>query len=236
MLRDSRDVVDAKNGNYNFKGVDDWTDPIEKRQTVEFRQHEGVMDGERIAMWIRVLVGIIRFVEEGDLGSYFRLLTATWNAEVWEKEGDGRDGEREVLYGPTLADHGFTIIDLLRYIGCEEQAEYFEGKWYRHAIKHRPREKQHALVLWEYEQAFPEDSPEFAQAKKLRELWEVMSTCAEAAEEIEGLNGLLGFDPDGEIWPAHWVEEEESGSGSGSGLSEISDRESSEEEFSIRKF
>ncbi|KAL5318852.1 hypothetical protein ACEPPN_013919 [Leptodophora sp. 'Broadleaf-Isolate-01'] len=123
----------GKNGNYNFNGLEDLGVHAEV-PTIEFRQHEGTMDGELIVQWVQLLVGMLKFIENEEYASFTGFLFETVGKEKWQKVGDGKDAEREASMGPTLADGEFTVIDLLRYIGLNEQADYYKDKVYKHDI------------------------------------------------------------------------------------------------------
>lgn len=134
-----KDKAGHKDGNYNFMGVQFAYNLFRLgafRQTIEFRQHEGTMDGTRIRHWIHVIAAIVRFVET-DAANFHRLMQTMWREEKWEKVGDGNDAERAAEMGPVLADYGFTIIDLLRYLGKHAQADYFKGNWQKHDMPPR---------------------------------------------------------------------------------------------------
>lgn len=123
--------------NYNFVALIPPPDPrmrdVEGRgHTIEFRQHAGTLDGEAITMWVRVLAGIIDFVEDVSPESFAELINAMLMAETWEKEYNEEDGWKEVLYGPVPADGTFTIVDLLEHIGLNEEADYYRTPWRVH--------------------------------------------------------------------------------------------------------
>lgn len=104
---------------YNFQNalrleVDGEVDPCIK-QTVEFRQHEGTLDGERIQAWILTVVGLVQYAQNAEFDPVsFRqlLLTARY-------EGIGREKEA------TLCEGGFTIIDLLKILGLFQPALFY---------------------------------------------------------------------------------------------------------------
>ncbi|KUJ12420.1 uncharacterized protein LY89DRAFT_535545, partial [Mollisia scopiformis] len=93
--------------------------------TIEFRQHAGTMEGLKITMWIRVLAGMVKFIEEVSTASFHQLLIPLMLAETWEKTYNGKDDEKEQKLGPIPADGLFTIIDLLEHIGLTEEAQYY---------------------------------------------------------------------------------------------------------------
>lgn len=126
---------------YNFDGINraefgSRPKEGEKEQgrgvTIEFRQHAGTLDGQAICMWVRTLAGFVKFIEEVSPESFVDFIGTIMEAELWEKEHDGKDAEREAKYGPIPADGPFTIIDLLQHIGLEKEAEYYKDKWVIH--------------------------------------------------------------------------------------------------------
>jgi len=131
------DQEGPKSGNYNFGNIGSASHPFsifQCRKTIEFRQHEGTMDGGRITHWINVLVAIVGFVESSHPLAFTDLMRAVWRAEKWEKMGDGEDDVRAWELGTALEDHGFTIIHLLEYLGRNTQADYYRDKWHKHRI------------------------------------------------------------------------------------------------------
>lgn len=146
-----KDLSGHKDGNYNFSEVRFSYDPFRFRdykQTIEFRQHEGTLDGEKIGHWIHVIIAIVQFVET-DVVNFHRLMQTMWKEERWEKIGDGNDARRAAEMGPVLADYGFTIIDLLRYLGKDAQADYFSDKWQKHDIPPRYKDLR-SDTTWEF--------------------------------------------------------------------------------------
>ncbi len=55
-------------------------------ETIEFRQHEGTLDVERILNWVR-LIGEVTQKLEGMLESEFQILLQKVKLEMWEKQG-----------------------------------------------------------------------------------------------------------------------------------------------------
>ncbi|XMA17331.1 hypothetical protein WAI453_010122 [Rhynchosporium graminicola] len=209
-------TFNGKNGNYNFNGIKDVGLKAE-RPTIEFRQHDGTMDSERIVQWVQLLVGTLKYIENEDYSAYVRFLSTIADQEKWEKTGDGKDGEREAEKGPTLADDEFPIIDLLHYIGLSEQAAYFNDKVYKHDIPPQKRCVQTRYtsgVDWKYERGpagANRESDEYKRADKLRHIYEDMRV-ARLASRIG--DGKWNFDEDAPLWPAHlknleFVEESE---------------------------
>ncbi|KAL2069525.1 hypothetical protein VTL71DRAFT_14204 [Oculimacula yallundae] len=201
---------DGKMGNYNFNGVGNLArDSF--RPTIEFRQHEGTLDGEQIVQWVRLLVGMLSFVENQQDAPFLRFLTTIVDEEKWDKLGDGKDSEREAMMGSTLADGAFTIIDLLQHMGLTEQADYFRNKVFKHKIPPiRPcvQTRTTSGVDWEYQRRFPgvdENSPEYQEADKSRRLFE-KHRITRVASRLAG--GDWDFDEEHPMWPPHVADRE----------------------------
>ncbi|KAJ5054736.1 uncharacterized protein L3040_001002 [Drepanopeziza brunnea f. sp. 'multigermtubi'] len=220
--------LSPKNQRVSFCGLFCRTKPPGERlctaiPTIEFRQHKATLFGERVTMWIETVAGVVRFVknaEKIDLLNLFELL----KHEKWEKLGDGNDAQREEIMGPILADHGFTIIDLLRHTGLEKQADYYEDQWNTHertrfipvvqlevqpgvmiaAAKFHPR-----FTRWQYlEEPGELSDAQLNSADASRVLWEQMSRVVELYKDVIGkdLPELTPpqFDPeDPDMWPIH---------------------------------
>lgn len=143
--------------NYNFVGVSlravkgQIISACDPRQTVEFRQHRGTIDGREITQWVRTIVGIVGYVETALPVDRHKLLSTIWEEETWEKMGDGKDRQRAAELGPALADEGFTIIDLLEHIGLSDQADYYRNRWQKHEIEGRPTYLG-SNVTWDFQQ------------------------------------------------------------------------------------
>jgi len=189
------DVEGPKYCQYNFGGLRDADEiiPDQYRKTIEFRQHAGTMDGVAITHWIKVIVGILDFVERGNPVELMNLLLVTHRAEKWEKQGDGHDHIREKKVGPILADEEFTIIHLLHYIGLPEQALYYEDKWYKHEIPRLPQIQHEPRVFWEYETTMKLGSSEYKLAQLSRELWEDLQKSIQTIHHglLTGMTPLL---------------------------------------------
>ncbi|RDL41899.1 uncharacterized protein BP5553_01878 [Venustampulla echinocandica] len=108
---------------YNFMGL------VEEngKPTIEFRQHEGTMDAAAATAWIETAVGIVNFCQNASAMSLNVLLNITM-FESWERLFDGRDDERERVYGPPLAEDAFTVIDLLKHINLHGPAQFYEER------------------------------------------------------------------------------------------------------------
>ncbi|PBP20926.1 hypothetical protein BUE80_DR008253 [Diplocarpon rosae] len=192
--------ADGKMGNYNFNGVS--TLPRRAaRPTIEFRQHEGTCDGERIIQWVKTVVGMLEFVESEDYASFADLLTTVTQNETWTKQGDGKDVEREEQMGPTLADRGWTVIDLLEHIGLQEQADYYRGKTHKHNMPPRMRYRNILSPFrWKYAQRASRESEEYKTDDTWRRLFDKM-LIVKNASNLAGVE--CSFDEDGPLWPQH---------------------------------
>lgn len=216
---------DPKNQNVSFCGLCCRRMPPEyrictARPTIEFRQHKATLDGEEVTMWIETVAGVVQFVKDADVTDLLCLFELLKH-EKWEKLGDGKDGEREKAMGRIVADYGFTIIDLLRHIGLEKQAAYYESWWHPHErppfipkgeVEVRPGhsvpvgELPPRLTRWKYleqPEEFSEEQLETADAARL--LWEQMSRITEIYTS-HGFPDLVPprFDPDDQaLWPEH---------------------------------
>lgn len=91
--------------------------------------------------------------------------------ETWEKLGDGRDGEREAKFGPIIAEEVFTVLDLFKWMGLWESAEYYRDKWYKHQ-----KEAKETITLEEQSITSESDwapAPETEEERRRREWDEV---------------------------------------------------------------
>jgi len=116
-----KDAYNLRNLGYLAAGMAD------NKPTIEFRQHEGCMNGERTVNWVKTVVGIVDYVRDCR-GKHFTALLAMADCEVWEKEGDGLDLIRESLYGPTLSESSFTVVDLLEVMGLYGPALFYQRR------------------------------------------------------------------------------------------------------------
>lgn len=188
---------------YNFGGLMEAAYKVQndydndgEGHTIEFRQHAGTLDGEAITMWIRVLAGIINFIEDVSPESFTDLITKITTAETWEKEYDGWDEEREKMYGPVPADGSFTIVDLLNHIGLPEEARYYSTRWRIHT---RPlaRDREYSKRgPWDFEKTLMGGTKEFNDKMRTAALWTEMTV-------LDGMNPERppGWKPRASYWP-----------------------------------
>lgn len=86
----------------------------ETKLTIEFRQHEGTLDGERVINWVKTVVGLLEFAEDCD-----PVFLTAFVTEYAMLEDSGHGGM-------------YDIVDLLRDIGLDEPATFYEER--RHYI------------------------------------------------------------------------------------------------------
>ncbi|KAH7418971.1 putative amidoligase enzyme-domain-containing protein [Cadophora sp. MPI-SDFR-AT-0126] len=92
------------------------------KPTVECRQHEGTLDGERIIQWIKFLAGLVQSLETISSESFTELLEHAQN-EKWEKTDKDKAAhdENQAEFGPIPAESTLTIIDILEYLGLKSR-------------------------------------------------------------------------------------------------------------------
>ncbi|PVH87358.1 hypothetical protein DL98DRAFT_510217 [Cadophora sp. DSE1049] len=172
------------------------TDPSHAKKTVEWRQHEGTLDGEQVANWISTVVGAMCFVRDAPVGYFFDVVSFAL-FETWQKTGDGRDEQREEEYGPILAEGHFPINKLLRLLMLDEQAKYYRDHWYI-LPKTRPKDAKKSRIVWDYERELVPGSKEYQRCYRFRRLWEDLRILKD-----EPLCRSLVFDPESSMWPSH---------------------------------
>ncbi|KAG4412595.1 hypothetical protein IFR04_014283 [Cadophora malorum] len=119
--------------------------------------------------------------------------------------------------GPIPADRFFTVIVLLRHMGLNEQADYYQDKVYKHNIPMVipfPQTKSSSGFKWKYQggrRAADVNSPDHLRAHRLRRIFEKFRI-VRLATRMAG--EYWNFDEDHPIWPPHnkipgYVEESE---------------------------
>jgi hypothetical protein len=166
--------------------------------TIEFRQHEGPLDAQRVVQWCSTVVGIINFVDSADQ-VYFRKLLLKVVDETWEKEGCPKDVFQQDELGPIPTEGSFTVIDLFRYIHLNEQAKFYSSRL--NPVVGRPPIARPTVWKWEYEMYSYEllTDEEYQRQHTLRLLSEKSLTAGLAQSE----GSSFRFDPDDEMWPKH---------------------------------
>lgn len=170
------------------------------KPTVEFRQHEGTLDGNRIVQWVSLWCGVIKFLETAQPTTITKLLKLATN-EKWTKTGDpSLDDRNEWKYGKIPAEDNFTIINLLERIGVQESADFYRTRTY--PIEGTPPLCPVARYKWKHEERRPVlseiDRAIQARAQALKEIREDM-------DMIDRFHKPAGWswDPDHAMWPAH---------------------------------
>lgn len=183
--------TEAKYSAYNFRGVRSLVkgdNGENAKPTVEFRQHEGTVYGDRVANWICLVVGIAKFLRDVSPKSYLELLKFVQH-ETWERVYKSRFHSTSLR--PAFAQDEFTVIDLLEYMGLDDQAEFYKTRLHQHLytppalrtgvsqktkftlagggeidIRQAPR----LLTQWWYAQDILD--PDFITNRKRQEVWE----------------------------------------------------------------
>ncbi|KAE8447240.1 hypothetical protein EG329_010934 [Mollisiaceae sp. DMI_Dod_QoI] len=190
---------------YNVRNIFDLMTPgmlkEKAKPTLEFREHEGTLDGERVTQWIKLVCEVVKWVETVEPASLIELLMVTEH-EKWHKtRNEGDDDRNQRKYGPILAEGKFTIIHILEYMGLQESADFYRSRLYKvtgHASldpvdQYKWTHEEPRLVLSEIER------PEQAIAQGLKEVWEDMEMMARFNKPSEEWT----WNPDHQMWPAH---------------------------------
>lgn len=184
---------------------------------VEFRQHEGTLDSERICEWVSLIGGIAKYCQDASNYEFHHLIMKA-RLEKWHKtENAATDKWNRRLLGPILAEGEFTIIDILECLELHDLAKYYsQGR--THKIV--PKTWQSApfkseIWIWEYEQlkgSIPD--AEYQAKHSLRLYWESLQA-SEALKNHNDSNDDInpptlesdsGFNLDDPIWPVHIFE------------------------------
>ncbi|KAH8594351.1 hypothetical protein B0O99DRAFT_183771 [Bisporella sp. PMI_857] len=93
---------------YSMKGIVDFKrgNVRQKKPTIEFRQHQGTLDGLGVRNWIKVVAGIVRYAKGVYLSQLYNLI-----CKISPKSR-------------------FTVIDLLKEIGLHDSATYYQDRLY----------------------------------------------------------------------------------------------------------
>ncbi|KAE8443051.1 hypothetical protein EG329_002374 [Mollisiaceae sp. DMI_Dod_QoI] len=186
---------DLKFNSVNFKGLHDRAKgDIYGKPTIEFRQHEGTIDAERVTNWISTVVGIVDFVCHAyphDLHSL--LLVST--QETWETLGDGTDESYEESDGPVLAEGNFTAVHLFEWMGLHGPANFYRDKMT--VIEKTDSGSQPGWILWPHEHDKSLSEEERTGMDLRRELFESMRQLKLNEHSV------LKFDQSSPFWPPH---------------------------------
>lgn len=101
---------------YNFNPIFKYEKEFRGSGTVEFRQHEGTLDGEAIRIWIKTVVRLVEFAREliADPTYFTQLLNVLEQEDV--------EGE------PPLCESEYTIIDFLKNVRAWESVLYYKER------------------------------------------------------------------------------------------------------------
>lgn len=111
----------------------DMVRPKADKPTVEFRQHIRTLNFKEVEAWINTLGGIILWLEDRnvDLDLDILLKLIPEDAELPKEKVAGIIGKRGEKnpkeQGDDFTKEGFTIIDLLRAMGLEAEANFYEA-------------------------------------------------------------------------------------------------------------
>ncbi|RFU23684.1 hypothetical protein B7463_g12654, partial [Scytalidium lignicola] len=107
------------------------------KQTIEFRGHDSTFDCEEIRNGIKTAVGIVEAMR-CITPECLRELVSVSKYEVWQRTGvkghaqeeteeeeEEDDANKEAKFGVPLAEGGFTLVDLLRYLGIYGPAKFY---------------------------------------------------------------------------------------------------------------
>jgi hypothetical protein len=87
----------------------DGDEPVRwRKRTIEFRQHEGTLDNDRVAAWVMTVSGLLEFAQRIDDAALMEMLTQHMSQEERGNEGN---------YG---------VIQLFRDIGLEQSAAFYQ--------------------------------------------------------------------------------------------------------------
>ncbi|KAG4434209.1 hypothetical protein IFR05_010310 [Cadophora sp. M221] len=98
------------------------------KPTIECRQHQGTLDGERIVQWVKLVAGLVECMETIHPELLLGLLKLVQH-ETWEKtRNEKRNYLNKARLGPILAEGALTIIDILEFLGLSESADYYRDR------------------------------------------------------------------------------------------------------------
>ncbi len=176
------------------------------KPTVEFRQHEGTLDGERIVKWVKLLIGIVQRLEEIHPESLLDLFSQVQN-ETWEKtDQEGINSANQSQFGPVPAESSFTMIDLLEWMGLDESADYYRDRLF--FVKGKPKTPLRPGFIFEKNEAdaIPNRAPADSKAafESLQRIWHSMMLVSASAQEVDGVQ--VDFNPHDPLWPRSYRE------------------------------
>lgn len=225
ILTLTAEKYDPKDGVYNLGGLLSLVfkhPPGSFKPTIKFRQHRGTLQGDEVIAWLHTLKGIITWITNAHALHLGALLDVAKH-EKWQRMGDGYDAEREREMGPTLAEYGFTVIDLFKHMELYEAANYYKNKLYRHdrELRHVAEEQVRFVdgtrtsrvqvvpyhTTWDHhlQQYWKRDSGNamFKHKEKMRRNWESLRQIQITVGEVGSEESGFDLDLDDKIWPGH---------------------------------
>ena len=172
------------------------------KPTIECRQHEGTLDGERIAQWVKLLAGLVQALEIISPESFTGLLKLAQN-EKWEKAGNDKvaDNKNQAEFGPLHAESTLTVADILGYLGMMESAEYYSIRLF--PVLGRDKWEPLPVFTWNtnaHVAATPYQTDASRKAEEgTTELFQSLMIAGAATEDQKN-GGALDFDPWDSIW------------------------------------
>ncbi|PVH85775.1 hypothetical protein DL98DRAFT_650725 [Cadophora sp. DSE1049] len=114
---------------YNPINVLEFEDRYCSLPTIEFRQHEGTVDGERIMHWISTIVGIISRLEQIAPSELQELVLSQVEREFWrDVQGIAVNSASQRNLGSIPVQRPFTAIGLLKWLDLDDQATYYRDR------------------------------------------------------------------------------------------------------------
>ncbi len=110
----------------------------QERSTVEFRQHESTLDGEKVSTWVKTLARIIDWVRGQEQEQLMNIIESTVpNTTKWLHDRKTR------LNGTIISD--YAVLFLLGGLGLQEEMNNYE-KWMK---SNRDRAEKHEETDWQ---------------------------------------------------------------------------------------
>jgi hypothetical protein len=166
---------ETKSMRYNSLNMLEFSRGERAIRTIEFRQHEGTLEADRVVQWIRTVVGIVNFVHTESHISLAQLFRRVSEQDNW------------------------TAIDLFKHMRLDAQADFYRSRL--HDVTTLPR-KRAPIWEWQYEVDRAQGlitKEEHQRQHQMRLVWEQLQTAN--LWQLVGMN--WNFDPNDERWPKH---------------------------------
>ncbi|KAF8858070.1 hypothetical protein BDZ45DRAFT_406063 [Acephala macrosclerotiorum] len=171
------------------------------KPTIEWRQHEGTIDAERVTTWVETVVGIVNFACHAPRQDLHTLLSMAAN-EHWEKLGDGQDRKRERKMGAIIAESWFKAADLFEWMGLTKFADFYRDRTYI-IEKFCAAEPYARWITWDYEKK------DIILSKEEKESLHVRRELFDCLRKMKlDENSDIKFDPNDPFWPPHQDQKE----------------------------